>query len=862
MSIALIPLIVAGTYANRAIQDRMADERAATEVMHRLDTIGMLMQLRLHFDEEILPSQASLQGAAFGVSADDIGQLLGFDIAESIVTARTSVDNMIGRIEAVDVVDLTRAQALLAEMRTGIDNATLTPTELRETVSRINAEVNALADSEVAMLDNGLHDAGVESATEQLTAVYQLVDASNRQMPMLFDVLLGGLAGGSGTSLIDLAEVTGWYRVTAERFDAELTGAPEATWRTLRSNPSSARFDRAVDGLLSGGSETIAPTDLTQLAGLVSSGFARSLAHFNVFEAASADASAAARLASEEATNELERYTLGVVLMVVATVGLLALVTRSIRRPLRRLARVAERVNTGNLAGVKVPPPRGPREVRVVGAAFADLVDGLKIVAQQTDALAAGDLDAPALAVHMPGQLGTSLRESVRTLSTSMSERDRLYAQLRHEATHDSVTGLPNRSALLDNISGALERYRGRVASLGLLVIQLDGLRRANDVHGHDVGDAVLGEAGRRLTAAAAGYAEVARLGDDEFIVVAEDETLSELTDLGERIVAAFASPVEVSGRVLYVTACVGIARAVDASTTRAELMRGASIAARRARTLGQRRVEVFNDDLRGVLARSAELERELATALSAGELTFELQPVWDLTEHRASGFEALARWTRPDGTKVSPADFIAAAELSDLVIELDNFVMMSAAKTIAGWNAVHDTEFSIAVNVSGRHLLTRRVIDDVRHALEVTGLRPDLLVIEITETVVLTDLEIATGHLAELRGLGVRIAIDDFGSGYTSLVHLRTLPADILKIDRAFINELDTVEGRSLMKLLIEAAHTLDLGVVAEGVETLQQLQRLEQLHCDEVQGYYLGRPMPVAEADSLFVSSLPSID
>ena len=862
VSIALIPIIVAGFFAGAAIRGRWNEERAANEVMRRLETIGMLMQLRLHFDEEVLPSQASLQGAAFGVTVDDIGELLGFDIAESILTGRQSVDSLISRIALADVVDVGSIRRRIDDMRAGVDDESLTPTELRDVVSLIKVQVNTLAEREVELLDNGLHNAAVEQATGQLTQVYELVDASNRQLPMLFDVLVGGLAGGSGTSLIDLSEVTGWYRVTAERFDVELSGTPGVTWRALRSNPSSARFDTAIDQLLAGGTSAIAPTDLTQLAGLVSSGFARSLAHYNVFEAASVDAAAAARVASEDASRELERYTLGVALMVVATVGLLALVSRSIRRPLRRLAYVAERVNSGNLAGVKMPPSRGPREVRVVGAALADLVDGLKIVAQQTDALAVGDLDAPALAVHMPGQLGVSLRESVKTLSISMSERDRLYARLRHEATHDSVTGLPNRSALLDNITVALERYRGRVASLGLLVIQLDGLRRANDVHGHDVGDAVLAEAGRRLTEAASGYAEVARLGDDEFIVVGEDETLAELTELGERIVAAFASPVEVSGRVLYVTACVGIARAVDASTTRAELMRGASIAARRARTLGQRRVEVFNDDLRGVLARSAELERELATALAAQELTFELQPVWDLKEHRASGFEALARWTRADGTKVSPADFIAAAELSDLVIELDNFVMMSAAQTIATWNIEHGSDFTIAVNISGRHLLTRRVIDDVRNTLEVTGLRPDRMVIEITETVVLTDLDIATGHLAELRTLGVRIAIDDFGSGYTSLVHLRTLPADILKIDRAFIAELDTVEGQSLMKLLVEAAHTLDLGVVAEGVETLQQLQRLEQLHCDEVQGYYLGRPMPVAEADALFVSSLPTVD
>jgi EAL domain-containing protein (putative c-di-GMP-specific phosphodiesterase class I) len=368
---------------------------------------------------------------------------------------------------------------------------------------------------------------------------------------------------------------------------------------------------------------------------------------------------------------------------------------------------------------------------------------------------------------------------------------------------------------------------------------------------------AVLVEVGRRLSLAADGYADVARLGDDEFIVVVEDETLAELIGLGDRIVAAFVMPVAVAGRIVSLSASVGIAYAADASTTRAELMGGAAIAARRARVVGGSRVEVFNDDLRGALARSAELERLLAAGLAAGEVTFELQPVWDLSEHRVSGFEALARWTLADGSKVSPAEFIAAAELSDLVIDLDNFVMNNAARTVATWNSTHGTSFSLAVNISGRHLLSRRIVDDVREVLRQTEIKPAHLVIEITETVLLGDLDVATTHLRELRQLGVRIAIDDFGSGYTSLVHLRTLPADVLKIDRAFIAELDTAEGQSLMKLMIEAAHTLELGVVAEGVETASQLQQLELLRCDEVQGFHLGRPMSVTDAETLFVAA-----
>ena len=858
-------MLAVGLFAGAAIDRRYEDARSSAEVTDRLTTIGLLMQLQLHLDEELLPSQASVQAATFGVTVDEVGDLLGFDVAEGIIVSRDAVDLILDRIAADGVVDLGEPAAQIARMRVGIDEGSIAVTDIRRAISSIGGTIDSLAKEQVVEVESiarRLDNDRVEAAIHDLVLVHQLVNTSNRQLPMLFDAMLGGLAGGSPTSALDLARVTGWYRVTADQFDVDLQGTPAVAWQALRANPSNARFENAINVLLADGASSAGAANVSQLAGLVSSGFARSLAHFNVFEAASVDAVAAAEAASGQATDDLRNYTLFVAAVIAATVLLLVLVARSISRPLRRLVHVAERVDAGSIEGVTMPPTRGPREVRVVSDAFADLLGGLKVVDEQTNALAAGDLDAAILGVHRPGRLAANLRESVRLLSTSIAERDRLYAQLRHEATHDSVTGLPNRSALLDNISGALERYRGRVASLGLLVIQLDGLRRANDVHGHEIGDAVLAEAGRRLTAAASGFAEVARLGDDEFIAVGEDETLDELVEFGERVVHAFSAPVEVSGRVVYLSACVGIARAVDTSTTRAELMRGASIAANQARLLGRTRVEVFNDDLRGVLARSAELERALAAALASGELRFDLQPVWDLGQHRATGFEALARWTRADGTVVSPVDFIAAAELSDLVIDLDNFVMMSAARTIAEWNRTHGCDFSIAVNISGRHLLTRRVIDDVRNTLELTGLEPHRLIVEITETVVLTDLEIATAHLADLRDLGVRIAIDDFGTGYTSLVHLRTLPADILKIDRAFVCDLDSVEGRSLMKVLVEAAHTLELGIVAEGVETLQQLQELERLRCDEVQGFYLGRPMPVGDVEALFIAGLPAVD
>jgi diguanylate cyclase (GGDEF)-like protein len=472
-------------------------------------------------------------------------------------------------------------------------------------------------------------------------------------------------------------------------------------------------------------------------------------------------------------------------------------------------------------------------------------------VGEQAQALAAGDLDHAVLGGAVPGVLGESVQASVEQLSRSIREQEALRSRLAEQAHHDALTGLLNRAGFLVVLEDALARARDEDRQVALLFVDLDGFKRANDSHGHSFGDDVL-----RLTAARIGTVSrvgdtVARLGGDEFVVIAEGiDGVDAATRLGERLVSAVSVPIELGGRTARIGASVGVAVSEDARVPASDLLADADQAVYRAKRSGRGRVEVCNDALRREVAERNDIEAALRNAIHSGELELHYQPVVDTSTQDLKGFEALVRWRRPGYGLVPPADFIPVAEASDLVIDLGRWVLAEATSQLVRWSSSPGMAGAhVSVNVSGRHLLNGAVVDDVREALEHSGLAADRLVVEITETVILADLDVAVAHLDALRALGVRIALDDFGTGYTSIGQLGRLPVDILKIDRAFVSELDQHQDRSIVELMVEVAHTLGLGLVAEGVEEAGQLGILQELTCDDVQGYLISRPMEAGD-------------
>ena len=426
--------------------------------------------------------------------------------------------------------------------------------------------------------------------------------------------------------------------------------------------------------------------------------------------------------------------------------------------------------------------------------------------------------------------------------------------RLEHQAMHDPLTGLANRALLIDRLVQALRATQRRTTRSAVLFLDLDYFKSVNDAAGHSAGDQLLVAVAERLKEVVRPTDTVARLGGDEFIVMCDDLTDPELEGVAvaERIASRLAEPFNLAGNEIYVAASVGVAPSAQGDNAE-ELIERADQAMYRAKQLGRGRIEVYHPDLNKETSRQAEVSHALHQALPGKQLHVAYQPVLDLSAQRIVVREALLRWEHPQLGKVSPVEFIPLAEQTGLITGIGRWVLGQACRDCAAWQHAGSPEVGVAVNVSGRQLETSQFEEDVAEALEVSGLAPSSLTLEITETLLMAGRAEARAMLERLRGLGVRIAIDDFGTGYSSLSWLARLPLDILKVDRSFIASLGLIERESaIVRAMIHLAHTLGLSVVAEGVETDFQLEELTSLGCDEAQGFLLGQPESLADPET----------
>jgi diguanylate cyclase (GGDEF)-like protein len=438
---------------------------------------------------------------------------------------------------------------------------------------------------------------------------------------------------------------------------------------------------------------------------------------------------------------------------------------------------------------------------------------------------------------------------AIREVVAASSKRDQLQRELAHQAAYDSLTGLANRAHLLGLIESALHRAQRAGVQLGLLCIDLDRFKVVNDAFGHHAGDEVLRVVADRMRRVVRAGDTVGRLSGDEFVILIEPlDEASEVMLLGERLIAAIAAPIPLAGRDVTVGVSIGAALSSDGSTDADELLHRADAAAYLAKTAGRGRVEVFDEALREQLESRADLESAIRSGLAADEFLLHYQPVLDLSTGRILGYEALIRWQRPGHGLLLPEVFIPTAEQSVLVCDIGRWVLHQATRQLAQWRQAdpQGADVTVAVNVSGRHLATPAIVDDVAEALRESGLPASALVVEITETV-LVDRFSTAPQLEAMRELGVGISIDDFGTGYTSIGQLQHLHVDTLKIDKSFINSAGP-GALDLIKLMINAAHAFGLKVVAEGVEDPEQLRTLRELTCDSGQGYLFARPQPAS--------------
>jgi diguanylate cyclase (GGDEF)-like protein/PAS domain S-box-containing protein len=448
-------------------------------------------------------------------------------------------------------------------------------------------------------------------------------------------------------------------------------------------------------------------------------------------------------------------------------------------------------------------------------------------------------------ALNPPGDLPTSVVISL----TDITERRRMEARREHEATHDALTGLVNRTVVIDQLSHG---ERGRIGATAILFIDLDKFKVINDSLGHTVGDRVLRIVGARLRGSTRRGDVVGRLGGDEFAIIAHDVTgREEATELATRIRDELNRPVAVDGRNLHIDASIGIVLAdADDTRTGGDLLRDADLAMYQAKTEGRGRHAFFDVDLRERTQRRLQLEQDLRQAPERGQLWLVYQPIVDLRTGRTTMVEGLLRWSHPRYGLISPGEFIPLAEESDLIDIIGAHMLSMATEELAGLRAGKHPDLRLTVNLSARQLDNARLVDTVRTAAAVTGLPPSVLCLEITESALMRDPAAAASTLAALRGLGAHLAIDDFGTGYSSLAQLMTLPLDTLKIDRTFVSGLGrSKDAEAIVTSIIAMAHAVNLTVVAEGVENEDQLEILRRLDCDQGQGYHLGRPAPAAD-------------
>lgn len=452
---------------------------------------------------------------------------------------------------------------------------------------------------------------------------------------------------------------------------------------------------------------------------------------------------------------------------------------------------------------------------------------------------------------------------SINGIATEITEYKRIQAQLEFDALHDGLTGLSNRNLLIDRIERAIARSRRQKDThFAVLFLDLDNFKEINNGLGHLSGDRLLIEIGHRLQQVQRQEDTLARIGGDEFVVLIEDLTRTdEAVAIAERIQQALKRPFALDGREICITSCIGITiGGTDSHYQHAvDLLRDADTALYRAKARGQGHCQVFNPEMHAQALRRLQVESDLRRAIERQELRVHYQPIICLATGQLQGIEALVRWQHPVRGLISPGEFVPIAEETGLILAIDYWVMQSACYQLRRWQEQHPAldQLSVSVNLSANHFSHSGLLEFLDRVFAETGLSANSLKLEVTESAVIENPESARRLLEALRERQVQVCLDDFGTGYSSLSYLHCLPFNVLKIDRSFIKELTAKTGnQEILKAIINLGLILNMNVVAEGVETLEQLAKLKNFNCPYAQGYWFSKPIDSQEMTSLLPS------
>ena len=427
-------------------------------------------------------------------------------------------------------------------------------------------------------------------------------------------------------------------------------------------------------------------------------------------------------------------------------------------------------------------------------------------------------------------------------------ERERL-------ATQDTLTGLPNRMLFKDRLEQSLIRAKRHQTLVGVMFIDIDRFKRVNDTLGHASGDLLICEVARRLRQTVRSDDIVARLGGDEFVVIINDVVaLNPILQVVEKMLAAVTEPYSLNGREIFSSCSIGVSIYPNDGITSADLLKHADTAMYHAKNSGRNRFQIYDVAMNAMAEERLQIETDLHYAKERGEFIFHYQPQLNLVSGRIHAVEALIRWQHPEKGLLAPADFLNVLEETGEIVGVGRSLLLAACQQTAIWHAAGFSDLGVTVNLSGKEFWHDTLIDNVRDALVQSGLPPPSLQLELTEGIFMDNVDTAVDRIMALKALGITVSIDDFGTGYSSLAHLKRFPLDVLKIDRFFVKDLPNAPAsEALISSILALCKGLDLGTVAEGMETREQLESLRKLGCQIVQGYFISRPVPAGEIAAL---------
>ena len=860
IALALLPLTGASWFAARELLQVSSSQDKAGVVDEDTRQLVQLTGLRANLFDERNWRLAAQGVGDIGISPDLVSNLIGIDLVDEWTIAEANTDRIATELADPQINDLLEQARVAdgAELVTVGQRYAVIEEYLADQGDLVFAELMSVAGdlpSGAELIRNArvLEAAATtrQSVASQLSSYYSARFSSPTTGQLEIDKLL---------------EQRALYARALAQIESAAAPDSRATAQLLRINDSEGvrTFDvgaaelieefRSGNNTMTGGGMSFVTEDFSGVTRQFEAGKVSSDIHLDLVTAAGNDVIESGRALTDAATARTRQAIVTIVVLIITSVAFALALTRFIGQPLSRLADTAEQLRdgTGN-AAVNL---RGPIEVRQATQALNEASSHLRLVERQATALAQGDLSASVLAETAPGGIGVSLQRAVQTLAASMSEREEFRLRIAHEVSHDGLTQLPNRRACVANLETALQSGENRTEPLAVIFVDLDGFKVVNDQLGHPAGDLVLETMAARLLSSVRDGDLVGRLGGDEFVVIADTvRGVDHAVQIGQRVLDLLDSPISIGKSTVRIGASVGIAigdLGRIEQLTADDLFREADLALHKAKALGRNQLVVCDEVLRALNSEQSETEQALRRAIETDQLLLFYQDIVDPLVDQSIGLEALIRWERPGVGMVPPDAFIPFAERSDLIVEIDCWVIDRAARQMAEWQAAGMPLLPVSINISGRHLSVDCFVDDVLGPLTRHGVSPELIIIEVTESALLDDLGGAAEKLTELRAQGVKVAIDDFGTGYTSLAHLKTLPIDILKIDQSFTRDR---AADSLVKLIIDTGHLLGVSITAEGIETAEQAALLAAMGTDDLQGYHYGRPRP---ADQLILPAL----